>query len=191
MIKTVTGEEVYVTYIHDNNELDKDRIFTNLKTMLDSKPTAAWWGSPKDANYGWKDWCLSNDYDEYYDFENPVYWSLKKGSKIFQIDRNDVNIFENNKLLEYVVFKVGYEGVTKDLPIKDKVKLLEEWSYRNEPVIDFNKMLKDGIVAVELMDSCIGHFFANQVETMFNSWDCESIVVLDSKYIKWRDNETN
>lgn len=45
-------------------------------------------------------------------------------------------------------------------------------------------MLEDGIVAVELMDGWIGHRFENFLEASFNTWDCESIVVLDETKIE-------
>ena len=52
-------------------------------------------------------------------------------------------------------------------------------------VLDWNKMLEDGIVAVQLMNGSIGHRFINKLEEQFNGWDCESIVVLDKSRLKF------
>ena len=51
--------------------------------------------------------------------------------------------------------------------------------------LDFNKLLEDNIIAVQLLDGSIGHRFITDIETMFNSWDCESIVVLDESKIEF------
>ena len=186
-----TGEEKYVTYLEPDKlkEFRHSCILTHLGSSgLGTKPISAWWGSPIDANFGWKEWCESEDFGDY-DFNNPIYWKLEEGCKVFQIDWEDVQLNKSNTLLKYVKFKDWREEDLKDMPIEAKINTLES-SY-DDPTIDFVKMLDDGIVAVELLDSCIGHSFINNLEISFNSWDCESIVVLDSKYIKWRDNETN
>jgi len=148
-------------------------------------------GSPVNAKFGWKDWCESEDYGDY-DFNNPIYWKLKEGSKIFQIDWKEVELDKSNTLLKYIKFKNWREEDLKDMPIEAKINILTHGGlYDAETVIDFVSMLNDGIVAVELLNSCIGHNFINNLEISFNSWDCESIVVLDPSYIEWRDNETN
>jgi hypothetical protein len=51
--------------------------------------------------------------------------------------------------------------------------------------IDFKKLKEDSISAVELIDAMVGHLFLNGFETMFNGWDCESIVVLDETKIEF------
>lgn len=180
-----TNDKKYVTYLEPDKlkEFRHSCILTHLgSSSLGTKPISAWWGSPIDANFGWKEYCESEDYRDY-DFNNPIYWKLEEGSKVFQIDWEDVQLNKSNTLLKYVKYK--------DLREEDLLIYLNTKVSDNDPTIDFVKMLDDGIVAVELLDSCIGNSFINNLEISFKSWSCESIVVLDSKYIKWRDNETN
>jgi len=181
-----TGDEIYVTYLEEGKELNKELIYTNLRTQLQSKPEFAWWGSPKDAKFGWKDWCKSENYGNY-DFNNPIYWKLKEGSKIFQIDWKEMELDKSNTLLKYIKFRNWREEDLKDMPIEAKINILEHNVSDNDPIIDFVGMLNDEIVAVELLDSCIGHTFINNLEISFNSWDCESIVVVNSNCIVWKE----
>ena len=196
IIKT-TGKEKYVTYLEPDKlkEFRPSCILTHLdSSFLGTKPISGWWGSPVDANFGWKDWCESEDYGNY-DFNNPIYWKLKEGSKIFQIDWKEVELDKSNTLLKYIKFRdLKKKEDLKDMPIEAKINTLTHNGYSYDDlliVIDFVSMLDDRIVAVELLNSCIGHNFINNLEISFNSWDCESIVVLDKNYIEWRDNETN
>ena len=67
-------------------------------------------------------------------------------------------------------------------------KLKKNFIYTKDiftPNLDFITMYNDGIIAVELLNASIGHSFLrlDRVELMFNSWDCESIVVLDKDCI--------
>ena len=52
--------------------------------------------------------------------------------------------------------------------------------------LDYNKIVEDGIDAVELMSAYVGHLFINnKYERIFNSWDCESIVVLNKDVLEF------
>lgn len=190
----VYSNKRYVTYKEPDKlkEFRPSCILTHLESsFLGTKPISGWWGSPVDANFGWKDWCESEDYGNY-DFDNPIYWSLEEGSIIFQIYYDEVELDINNPLLPYIRFKDWDLNVQDDMPIEAKINILKSKGYSSKdlrPIIDFNAMLDDNIVAVELLDPCIGHRFNNALEIEFNCWDCESIVVLDpSKIIFERSN---
>lgn len=183
MSVVVTNGKRYVTYFADANKFDPENIQTNLSSNFNSKPDCAWWGSPEDAVYGWKEFIKYDWNTEKYDFDHPIKWHLKKGSKVFQIDTKDTVLDLKNNLLKYI-FLVDSNLKRVQLPIEEvAAELKDSVNFEYRPRISFFKMLEDGISAVELMDSSIGHFFANGLETMFNSWDCESIVVLDSSKI--------
>jgi hypothetical protein len=73
---------------------------------------------------------------------------------------------------------VDFNEVTNDR--SDIYKYVRESSKGLSSVlIDFKQMIEDGIDAVELLDAYVGHAFINKVEEAFNSWDCESIVILN------------
>lgn len=157
----------YVTYLREGVSFDTDKIVIDLNNEHNGflfKPDRGFWGSPVDAEYGWKEWCENEEFGNY-DFNNPVYWTLTSG-KILQVNWDEVENKEISNLTKYI----------KPMMIGD---------YCPYTILDWNKMLEDGIVAVQLMDGCIGHCFKNRLEEQFNGWDCESIVVLDKSRLNF------
>lgn len=150
----------YVTYLRGGASFDPDKIVIDLDNKYNGflfKPDRGFWGSPVDAEYGWKEWC-EDEYFGNYDFNKPVYWTLTSG-KILQVGWDEVKNKETSILTKYINYPYN--------------------------ILDWDKMLKDDIVAVQLMDSCIGHRFINELEKQFNGWDCESIVVLDKSRLNF------
>lgn len=139
---------------------DPKKIVTNLDECI-NKPKKALWGSPVDAEFGWRDWCESEDWwpsrrnQEKEDYFNESFkWTLKEGSKILTINKvEDLND----------IYRAG---------------LIRPNPY-GSAALDFYRILDAGYSAVELTDGYIGHMFVNRLESSFNSWDCESIVVLN------------
>lgn len=167
---TLSSDKTYITYWSyqsDKGHFDKDRIVIDLEPdVANNKPMSAFWGSPENAEYGWKEYCYQFGYNEGYDFNNPIKWKLKEGSKIYTIDKDDVYGDKSEELLKYV--NMEYHA---------------KYDYTSYHNIEFNKMVNDGIDGIELLDSCIGHMCINTIEGLFFSWDCESIVVFDPSKI--------
>lgn len=71
-------------YIHyGSNQFNKDK-FQEIKNMEMNKPQGGLWASNTESKYGWKDWCLDNDFyieklDNYYEF------TLSNTAKILEI----------------------------------------------------------------------------------------------------------
>lgn len=165
MIVEADKNNTYVTYLREDVSFDPSKIVINLDNRYNGclfKPDKGFWGSPIDASYGWKEWCENEEFGDY-DFNKPVYWTLTDG-KILQIDWDDVNNKETSVLMKYMT-------IPNDI-----------YSYS---ILEWKKMLEDGIVAVQLMNSSIGHVFKNDLELRFNNWDCESIVVLDKSKLSF------
>lgn len=155
------NKKIYITYTYRDKEFNKDLIRTCLKTNYINKPEEAFWGSPENAEYSWKDWCKSEDYGDY-NFDHPIRWKLKDGSKIYTISLKSVTTINGiNKISRYLT---NYCGSAT-------------------PVLNYRQMRKDNIAAVELLDARVGHLFINKLEVSFNGWDCNSIVVLDPSKI--------
>lgn len=172
----LANDQIYVTYLHKKNVFDKEKIviYFGIPSMI-NKPDNAWWGSPIDASWGWKNWCLCEDFGNY-DFDNPIKWKLTKDSKILRIGKEEV--FSSKSILKKYTVN-PYSFFNNDLEILPEL-------FREEVCLDFQKILDDGITAVELLDGSIGHSldsFRIPLAMMFNSWDCESIVVLDKSKI--------
>ena len=183
----LSNDRKYITYFRKGDKFDVNKMHTDLTTVC-SKPRHAFWGSPVDTEFGWKEWC-ENEYYEQSDFSNFIHWRCKPNTQIYKIDWDDVlNLNSDNQLIKYVDFIKFADDINTDIVINDvlntseKIKIL---NYRSSAAfsgnikLNFGRMLQDGIKAVELMDACIGHAFNNRLETEFNSWDCESIVLLD------------
>lgn len=157
----------YVTYLKEGVSFDPSKIIIDLNNKHNGflfKPDRGFWGSPIDASYGWKEWCENEEFGSY-DFNKPVYWTLTSG-KILQVGWDEVNNKELSNLTKYI----------KPMMIGGCCPYT---------ILDWDKMLEDGIVAVQLMDGCIGHCFKNILEEHFNGWDCQSIVVLDKSRLKF------
>lgn len=150
----------YITYGFVVEDI-KD-IQTDLATAANMKPISALWGSPTDAEFGWKEWCEAEAYipgkrhmsfDEY--FKTYFTWTLKDDSKIYTISS-----MHDIQKLKYT----------------DIIHISDRFSHY---IVDYKMAYDMGYTAIELCDPCLGHRFYNDLELLFNSWDCESIVVLD------------
>ena len=163
----------YITY-GLGNKFYPEKLVTDLTCEI-GKPYRAWWGSPIDAEYGWKEWCENEDWfpnrksitlEEYFNSDNSIIWTLEEGTKILEINTiEDLDSF----------FEKGY--------IKEYDSFDFKWN--------FYKVLEDGYSAIQLNDGYIGHYFKSRLELLMNSWDCESICVLDPSKIIILENETS
>ncbi len=165
-------DEIYVTYIKKTNKpFNRDKIMTIIGIPNPmNKPNSALWGSPIDAEFGWKEWCFLNGFKRDYNWKNPIKWKLRPYSKVLKIDFEDIINEQTSILRKYIADNKNIFGMDFDFP---------------QIMFDFELMLKDGISAVQLMNSSIGHFYGNDLEIAFNTWDCESIVVLDETKIEF------
>ena len=86
---------------------------------------------------------------------------------------NIVIPFTITKLLQFFQKIRTLKDIGKLKRTKYVYKMKDEWKW------DFRRVLKD-YDAIELENSFIGHMFYSGIEVdLFNSWDCESIVVLN------------
>ena len=122
-----------------------------------NKPKGCLWGSPVDAVVGWKEFYSGIATPDQNAFKYKTLFKLKPGSKVLKVDFNEVT---NDRSDIYKYVRESSKGLSSVL-------------------IDFKQMIEDGIDAVELLDAYVGHAFINKVEAAFNSWDCESIVILN------------
>ena len=163
---------IYITYLHKRHGKFKPENI-NMNLSIDpviNKPLEAFWGCPKDSLFGWKEWCEAERFGAFdYNWDNPVKWKLKTGSRILKIELKDV-IDETNSILKKYIKQNSLHPSTSNF----------FFNYG----LDFNKIKNDNIDAIELADGRIGHCFINELEVMFNSWDCESIVVLNKNKIQ-------
>ena len=79
--KKFTVENEFVTYGFHYN-LSRFRKVTNKWSFL-NKPIGGLWSSPKNSQWGWKDWCESEMFREKSYFKVGFKFKLKSSAKIF------------------------------------------------------------------------------------------------------------
>ena len=153
-------------YFYEKESFMKSKLIKADKDTKNQKTIVEFDGNVVQALCD-EDIIISLVEDEYeFNFDNAIYWTMKEGSKIYTIDFIDTESDPDNQLLQYIV-EDEFGGC----------------------YLDYQRMKDDGIDAVELYNAAIGHLFISRIETMFNSWDCESIVVLNPDAIEFESNE--
>ena len=148
-------------YIHyGSNQLFKDKV-TEMKhepgsNMYINKPDFGLWGSPVDCEFGWKEWCESEDFrtdtlDRYFVFK------VKDGAKIFTVR-------EDSDVSDYLYTPYLYT-----------LKYMSPPNY-----IDFNKIMKE----YDGMELIHGDNYLSLHYSHFYSWDVDSIVVWNPDVIE-------
>ena len=92
-MKVKSDNTIYVKYWDNHGEsFDASKIQIELGNpeFQWGKPDLGFWGSPINASYGWKEWCIDADFGDY-DWNNPIYFRLKTNSTILKIDVGDLN----------------------------------------------------------------------------------------------------
>lgn len=123
-----------------------------------NKPDNALWASRKDAEWGWKDWCESEDF-RLERFKTWFEFTLKPEAKIFYIDS-----IEKERSLPVQEY---------DDPDSREIYLLIDHliGQRN---YDFDKLVEMGYDAVEVDISKCPALYSEMY-----TWDCDSIAILN------------
>ena len=147
-------------YIHYGaSMLDKSKVLEIKDWAIRSKPNKGLWASPVNADWGWKDWCESNDF-RMDTFSESFRFRVDKKAKILRV-RCEEDILPFVIFDEHVIYR-GMLGCKTDIcDSLNREKLYERFD-GIELFISDNYYMHDGI---------------------FNSWDCDSIVVWNPKVI--------
>lgn len=161
----------YVTYGITKEKFSKEKFYKEkfcketYKT-LPSKPLYGLWGSRVDAEYGWQDWCADSGFRECSDV-NKMEFVLAKDSKILEVHR-EVDI------LPYIVSRLPQFDYSP-------FQRLENRSTSIMDAISFDKLEDEGYDGLELF---ISDDYLRLHNGVFNTWDCDSIVVWNFDAIK-------
>ena len=158
------------TYIHyGNTKLDRSRFGSKIsrRFTLGSKPDfGCLWASPMDDDsFTWKDWCDCEGFMKC-DENNSFKFSLTDNAKV-------LNIYTENYIIHYIqrnpLFGNTFTAMFIDENEHIRTGICDS--------IDFQKILNDGYDGIELFNARSLHY------TVFNSWDCDSIVVFNPDVI--------
>ena len=156
-------ENTYITYGFPVS-LDLFKRLSNDMYYI-NKPRGGLWGSPTNSDFGWKDWCESEDFVRN-GFDIYTIWKLKPNANILVIDSPD----DLRKILDHY-------GFTDDNGYMQK-----------KYFIDYLKIVKDGYDGVFLTDKgnrgCHSYVDYKDGYSDLNTWDCESIVVWNPSVVE-------
>ena len=155
----MNSNTVYITYGKGDHFI-KEKIPKLEELKIEhsciNKIEKAFWGSPVNANYGWKQWCEDNEFriDR---LEQSFRWTLKPEAKILYV---------------------------KDLEDLQKVPFIKDNESVLSLYIDFESIIKNYDAMEICMDKYyFGHTFISEEELAFNTWDCDSIMVFNREMI--------
>lgn len=143
-------------YIHYGSpHFDTNEFLKITNRFMWTKPNGGMWSSPCISEFGWKEWCESEDFRvgkllEYFVFE------LKPDSNILTIHGNATLIML--KIMGYCIdysCNCGYKPCGYD-----------------QYYLDFEKILNDGYDAIQV-------FINNETYWSLYGWDCDSLLILN------------
>ena len=148
-------------YIHYGHAEFRPELFREIKNRYEFvKPSGGLWASAVDAPYGWKQWCMDQDF-YVHRLQDNFTFELSENSKILHI--RSVEDLES-------------------LPKQENVVINPPWVS-----LDFEKLLADGWDAVELHLSeenldTLGWF--DGLYYALYGWDCDSILIMNPDVVE-------
>ena len=146
------SDKIYVSYLKGEFDRNKIVIPDNINSFR-SKPECAFWGSPENGTYTWKDFCRDEGFIHYnYCFK----FKLKEDSFIYQVqDIDDL----------------------KDIPLTDGKYFgkIIDFNELREQGFDGLELFDSCIGHMFLPKNKYKDI--SDIETCFNMWDCESIAI--------------
>lgn len=147
-------------YIHYGHSSFNRNLFVPIRNReMFTKPSGGLWASAVDAGYGWKDWCICNDFNthrlvDYFTF------TLSENARVVHID----DVIQLN-----------------GLPQLDGEMM---WC-----TLDFEQLLAEGVDAIELhlseekrdKTACI---LSHGLYWELYGWDCDSILIMNPDVVE-------
>lgn len=153
----------YIHYGHDSFDRNLFTPISNREMFV--KPHGGLWASPIDASWGWYDWCHSEKFctDRLYE---SFTFTLSEKAKVIHIR----SVADLEKLPEQ--------------KLSERFRDTIPWSWK---CVDFEKLLADGIDAVELHlseENLSGHSFMDGLYYRMYGWDCDSILIMNPDVVE-------
>ena len=146
-------------YIHyGSTEYDSSKFQPIKNKDILCKPEGGLWGSPVGCAYGWKEWCESSQFTEC----------------------NESNSFKFGISDNANILRISSVSDLDGLPRFEKQFI----SFSSWIVLDFEKMLLDGVDAIELNIS--GDESEDALDCLYfklYGWDCDSVLVMNKDVI--------
>ena len=144
-----------VRYIHYGHRSFNNDVFVPIRNArFFTKPIGGLWASREDAEFGWKDLCIRNDFREC-NIENSFIFTLKENAKILEIHSHE-----------------------------DFLRIYELYGEKENPLptcfnlLNFEAITKE-CDAIEYFLSEDGRLYHD-----LYGWDCDSILILNSDIVQ-------
>lgn len=148
-------------YIHYGDSHFKKKLWKPIKTKLfRNKPTGGLWASAIDAEWGWRDWSMVNDFNTE-NLKESFCFTLSKSANVF-------HIYSKTDL--------------KNIPMQTLLP-------KSMAFPDFEELMKQGYDAVELHlseDKATNEF--DSLYWSLYGWDCDSILIFNPDIIIEKEN---
>lgn len=144
-------------YIHyGHKKYDSDLFVEPTNQEMLNKPKGGLWGSPVEAEQGWRQWCEENNFRDC-DEENAFVFELTENANVYQINcRADI----------------------EKLPLQKSI--LTSWF-----IPDFEAIKKSGIDVIQYnLSNDATEDWSNGLYYALYGWDCDCILVLNKDAIK-------
>lgn len=141
-------------YIHYGSKNFSNEEWEPIRNENWIKPHGGLWASAIDAQYGWKDWNETSDY-QVCDELNSFKFKLKPEAKLLVID--SVNALKRLHKLQYTVTTL----------------------VRDVYFLNFERLLEDGYDAIDFQLSK-----DHELYWLMYGWDCDSILVMNKDVIE-------
>lgn len=163
MILTNQNKRTFIHYGHSNYD---PKLFTSInnKNSPRNKPGGGLWACDVKTNFGWKEWCLA---EEFYPKDSPKLndyftFKLKKGARVLQlITPEDFDLLP--------ILWSEFEEESSHNPYMNKE--IDKFYY-----VDWKAIKESRIDAIEYIRTPYGH-------DVFYTWDFDSIVILNQNAI--------
>lgn len=183
-----------ITFIsYGLNQFDADKFNTPTFQSHINKPRGGFWASPVDSNYGWRAWCIDNEFNKKA-LSQYILFKLKKNANIYIIDNKDdmdkiaVNSEYSEKELNHLTNLVFDENPQFDRnnqtifnAVKNHIRKTDRPT--TQKVMDFNYLYNnyDGVFVTENAASTLRWMNDN---VGLHSWDVESLCVFNPNAIE-------
>lgn len=146
-------------YIHYGHTHFDESLFNKIENKPFVKPRGGLWASSIDAEYGWKDWCKSEEFGECKD-ECSFKFKLSDNANVLHLRSvDDLRGLPRNKSL------VGFDSINK------------YW-------LDFESILASGVDAIEIHISEDNSEWENSLYYALYGWDCDSILIMNKNIVE-------
>lgn len=149
----------YIHYGSSNFDINRFEEIKNI--MFFNKPIGGLWASSVDANFGWKDWCQTNNFNRWR-VENSFKGSYK--DQFFKFTLSD----------EADIYTIDSPQDVYDLPL-----ITSPINIGKIKCPDFEKIKEIGIDAIQFNLSN-----DSELKYVLNSWDCDCTLILNKNIIK-------